>query len=218
MGLWYIMMRDLFFSLICSYLLGSIAFGYIFIKLCGGGDLRDQGSGNIGSTNALRIGGKKIAIATLLADAAKGFVAIMIGKLVQSHCPPISWNISAEFIIFLHGFLAIIGHIFPIFLHFRGGKGVATFAGVLLAFSPILGLVFIISWLVVAFISQYSSLAALISVWLCCDAAAITYNSASLSALFICTALIVTFCHRSNISRLIARDEPKIRTKSNANK
>lgn len=204
---------EIIFTLSLAYLLGSIPFGYIFTKLYGFGDLRTKGSGNIGATNALRVGGRKLAIFTLLADAAKGLAAIWLGRIAYAHGAPLPWPIETDFIIMLHGALAILGHIFPIFLKFHGGKGVSTFIGALAAFSPALALIFIACWLIIAFISRYSSLAALISIWICCDIIAIKYTNLPISILFMLIAVLISYCHRENIKRLIAGCENKIGAK-----
>lgn len=208
-------MYEIILSLSLAYLVGSVPFGFIFAKLYGLGDLRSHGSGNVGATNALRVGGRKLAILTLLGDAAKGSASIWLGHFAAAHGAHLPWPLRPDALSFLHGCMAILGHIFPIFLKFRGGKGVATFLGTLLGFSPLLALVFICSWLAAAFVSKYSSLAALIAIWLCCDLVTLTYGYPPLSVLFMGIAIIITLCHRANIARLLTGREHKIKGKAN---
>jgi glycerol-3-phosphate acyltransferase PlsY len=140
-------------AIIAAYLLGSVPFAIIASKLFGLADPRSYGSGNPGATNVLRSGNKKAALFTLIGDGFKGWLAVFIAQ-------------QAEFSNAVTGLIALavfFGHLFPIFLKFKGGKGVATAAGVLLALNPILGLAVLATWLLVAYVSRYSSLAALIA-------------------------------------------------------
>ncbi|MCV6599571.1 MAG: glycerol-3-phosphate 1-O-acyltransferase PlsY [Alphaproteobacteria bacterium] len=180
-----------------GYAFGSIPFGLIFAKLLGHGDIRKIGSGNIGATNALRTGSKKLALLTLICDMLKGVAPVLIAK---SCCP--------EYII-IAGIGAIIGHCFPIWLRFKGGKGVATTLGVLLAISPILGLLVCLTWLVVAITFKISSLSALVAILL-----APIYNFFLLdeksAILAMGITIIVWLRHKDNIIRIIKREEKKI--------
>ena len=137
--------------LVVGYLLGSIPFGLLLTKFFGGIDVRTIGSGNIGATNVLRTGNKKLAAATLLLDALKGTAAVLIG-----------WKWGASFAL-IAGFGAFLGHIFPVWLKFKGGKGVATFLGIALGFAWKAALVFAVAWLAVAYVTRFSSLAALVA-------------------------------------------------------
>ena len=188
-----------------GYLLGSIPFGLLATRLGGAGDIRKIGSGNIGATNVLRTGRRGLAAATLVLDAAKGAAAVLIARYF--------WGNDAALIA---GVLAFLGHCFPVWLNFKGGKGVAVFIGVLLGLAWPVGVIFCLVWLVIAFAQRYSSLAAL--------TAAVTapifayviglYDSAvdgpKLAAVTAVLALILVFNHRANIGRLLSNTEPKI--------
>lgn len=182
--------------LVLGYLLGSIPFGLVITKAAGLGDIRTVGSGNIGATNVLRTGRKDLALATLLLDGGKGAVAVVIAHALGWH-PEVA------------GAAAFLGHCFPVWLKFRGGKGVATFLGTLLALWFPAGVFACATWLAVAFIGRYSSLAALIA------AAATPFAlfamgkpAFSLAALFMTGLIFVR--HRANIDRLLRGEEPKI--------
>ena len=181
-----------------GYLLGSIPFGLLLTKLFQAGDLRSIGSGNIGTTNVLRTGRKDLAAATLLLDGGKGAVAVLLASY---------WFAPDAAII--AGMMAVIGHNFPVWLKFEGGKGVATTLGVLLAMSWPAGLVTAATWLLVALVLRYSSLAALVSF-----AASPFYmyflgdeNKAVLAVLLAALGIVR---HHANIKRLLAGEEPKI--------
>jgi glycerol-3-phosphate acyltransferase PlsY len=181
-----------------SYLAGSIPFGLILTKAKGHGDIRALGSGNIGATNVLRTGDKKLAFATLLCDAVKGYVPVVIAA---RYAP----DMAAIAVIF-----AVLGHIFPVWLGFRGGKGVATGCGALLAYLWPAALAVIATWLVIAAAFRYSSLAALVAaasapLWTWLFAAT---PEQPLVAVFL--ALIVIARHRGNITRLLRGEEGKI--------
>lgn len=186
-------------AVLCGYLLGSIPFGLIFGWIAGAGDVRKVGSGNIGATNVLRTGKKWAAAATLICDAGKGAVAV---ALARSY-------FSIEFFSVLAGLGALLGHLFPLWLRFKGGKGVATFIGIILALSWQVGLLTCTSWLVTARASRISSLAALVAV-----AATPVYFfllGATLFAAFSALlAVLVVFAHRSNMVRLLRGKEPQI--------
>ena len=141
---------------ITCYLIGSIPFAYIITKLFGFGDIRNIGSGNVGSTNVLRTGNRKLAFIVLLFDILKGFLPLIILKNYLS-------TSTVEIIVYSIASLTIIGHLFPIWLKFKGGKGVATYIGYTLAIDYRFGLIFIFSWLLIALIKKYSSLASIIS-------------------------------------------------------
>jgi glycerol-3-phosphate acyltransferase PlsY len=187
----------LLFTLGVSYLLGSIPFGLLVTRLAGHGDIRKIGSGNIGATNVLRTGSKKLAALTLLLDGAKGAAAVLITQLIIPELAPIA------------GFAALLGHLFPVWLHFKGGKGVATAIGVITALAWPVGLAIIWAWLVVAKFSRYSSLAALVSLGLA-PALAILWNYIDYLWVMVAILLLVIWKHETNIKRLINGTEPII--------
>jgi glycerol-3-phosphate acyltransferase PlsY len=186
-------------ALIFGYLCGSIPFGIILTRLAGTQDLRSIGSGNIGATNVLRTGNKKLAAATLLGDMLKGTAAVALTN----------WALGRDAAI-CAALGAFLGHLLPVWLGFRGGKGVATFIGLLLGFGAWIALLsFCAIWLVVAFASRYSSLAALLAsaatpviLW--------ARGETHLAALFFLLAVLLWIMHRANIARLINGTESKI--------
>ncbi len=180
-----------------GYLLGSVPFGYIFTRIAGAGDIRTVGSGNIGATNVLRTGRKGLALATLLADAGKGLAAVLIAS---------SWGHDAAM---LAGLGAFIGHLFPLWLGFRGGKGVATFIGVIAGVMPLAAVIFCAVWLLVAFLTRYSSLAALVAAALV-PAAAWLLGAPASAGLFAILAALVYWRHHANIRRLLSGEETRI--------
>ena len=185
---------------IFAYLLGSIPFGLILTRLAGLGDVRRIGSGNIGATNVLRTGRKGLAAATLVLDAGKGAVAVAVAR-----------GFGPEFAA-VAALAAVLGHLFPVWLGFKGGKGVATSAGVLLAFNFPVALATIATWLVVALVLRYSSLAALAAavlapIWAWMFGPRATLPIAVVGVI----ALLVVLRHVGNIGRLMRGDETKIR-------
>jgi glycerol-3-phosphate acyltransferase PlsY len=183
---------------VIAYLLGSIPFGLVLTRLAGYGDIRAIGSGNIGATNVLRTGNKTLALLTLVFDCAKGAVAVLIGAQFG---PDIA--VIAAAAVFL-------GHLFPIWLGFRGGKGVATAGGVLLALAWPVGLLAAVTWLVVAFALRYSSLAALAA----CIAAVVAgwlLTDPQRAELITFVAVLVAVRHHANIRRLLRGEESKIK-------
>ena len=181
-----------------GYLLGSIPFGMVITRAMNLGNLREIGSGNIGATNVLRTGNKPAALLTLLLDGGKGAAAVLIGRTV-----------AGEDAAQLAGLMAFIGHCFPIWLGFRGGKGVATFLGLLLALAWPVGIACCLTWLATAALSRISSLSALVA------AASSTFWMLLLgydgsAALALATTLLVVWRHKDNIARLRAGTEPKI--------
>ena len=181
-----------------GYLAGSIPFGILISKLLGLGDLRQVGSGNIGATNVLRTGNKLAAFLTLLFDFSKGICAVLI---VRQYFGEDAVQVSA--------FSALAGHCFPIWLRFRGGKGVATFLGVTLALFFITGIICCFVWLLVALVKKMSSLASLISS-ASAPIAAIFLNQPNAIILLVLMVGIVFFRHKQNIDRIIKGVEPKI--------
>ena len=207
-----------------GYLLGSIPFGLVLTKLAGLGDIRAIGSGNIGATNVLRTGRKDLALATLVLDAGKAGLAYLVGwgathYLVQNHIPlgfqVDLWN-TPQTVGLVAGALAFVGHCFPVWLKFKGGKGVATFIGLLLAAMWQVGLLFALTWLTIAAVFRISSLAALVAAALSpLFVHLMNYGS---FAVGVTSALVVLifWLHRANISRILTGKEPKIGDKKKA--
>ncbi len=187
-------------ALLYGYLLGSVPFGLLLTRMAGLGDVRSIGSGNIGATNVLRTGNKGLAAATLLLDALKGTAAVLLaGGIAQEYGA-------------IAGFGAFLGHIFPLWLNFKGGKGVATYVGVLFALSWQAGLAFVAVWIAVAVSTRYSSLSAFVG----CVAAPLFLWWQGLDgyALTLAVMTIIVFAkHRANISRLLAGTESRIGSK-----
>ena len=183
-----------------SYLLGSIPFGLIYAKIAGLGDVRNIGSGNIGATNVLRTGNKQVAAYTLLSDIAKGSIAVLITNKFFNE-----YSLLSFLIVYL-------GHIFPVWLKFKGGKGVATFIGGILITNYILGLVFLITWGVIAKIFKISSLSAIIAFIVTLVITFVFYDFNLTLLMFFFTVFSI-YTHRDNIKRIISGDESKIKTK-----
>ena len=186
------------------YFFGSIPFAYILPKIFGLGDIRKLGSGNVGATNVLRAGNKLLAIIVLAFDIIKGFVPLFILKNYYH-------NELSEIIILFIGSAAILGHIFPIWLKFKGGKGVATYIGYLFAINYIFGIIFIITWLLIAFLKKYSSLASITSLVLLPLFVMLFSYEKQIIYLLILINLIIISKHYSNIYRLIHKSETKIK-------
>ncbi|MDO1581862.1 glycerol-3-phosphate 1-O-acyltransferase PlsY [Rhizobium oryzicola] len=185
-------------ALALGYLLGSIPFGLLLTKAAGLGDIRSIGSGNIGATNVLRTGNKKLAAATLLLDAFKATAGAVLAAAL--------WGPEAGI---LGGFAAFIGHLFPVWLGFKGGKGVATYIGTLLGVAPAMVLVFALVWLSVAKLSRYSSLSALVAMLVI--PVALWIISAEKVAIAMAIMTIISYWkHKANIERLINGTESKI--------
>ncbi|MCK8464649.1 glycerol-3-phosphate 1-O-acyltransferase PlsY [Aliiroseovarius sp. S1339] len=183
---------------VAGYLLGSIPFGIVMARLFGLGDLRQIGSGNIGATNVLRTGNKPAALLTLLGDAGKGGAAVLVAR-----------TLFAEDAAQVAGFAAFLGHCFPVFLGFKGGKGVATWLGTMLALSFPLGLAACATWLVAALVFRISSLAALVAA-AASPVVALLIGKPALLVLSIALAVLIFARHRANIERLMAGEEPRI--------
>ena len=186
-----------------GYLLGSIPFGLILTRMAGLGDVRNIGSGNIGATNVLRTGHKGLAALTLLLDALKGTAAVLIAEHVGAGAG------IAVLAALLGGLGAFIGHIFPVWLGFKGGKGVATYIGVALGLAWQFAVIFCGLWLLVAFASRFSSLAALVAailtplaVWL--------LGAPAPAMLLAAMSILLILKHRANVDRLLAGQEPRI--------
>ena len=189
-------------AILFGYLLGSIPFGLILTRAAGGPDVRTIGSGNIGATNVLRTGRKGLAAATLICDILKGTAAVLIAAHFYGHDAALA-----------AGFGAFIGHLFPLWLKFKGGKGVATYIGVLIGLVWPAALIFCVVWLVMAWVFRYSSLSALI-------ASAVTPLALWLlgepgpAVLFLVLTAMLWIMHRANIARLMAGTEGKIGAKA----
>jgi glycerol-3-phosphate acyltransferase PlsY len=195
-------------SAIGGYLLGSIPFGLVLTRAAGLGDIREIGSGNIGATNVLRTGRKDIALATLLLDALKAGIALLLARAVAGLAGlPTELQMQAGLIA---GAAAFIGHCFPVWLNFKGGKGVATFFGVLFAGAWPLGIIAGATWLAVATIFRYSSLAALCAAAIA-PIAGLVAGFAWPEVIFtLVLAVLIFFRHSANIARLRAGTEPRI--------
>ena len=183
---------------VLAYLLGSIPFGMILTRAFGAGDLREIGSGNIGATNVLRTGRRGLAAATLVLDGGKGAVAVLIAD-----------RFGSDIAVAAAGF-SVIGHLFPVWLGFKGGKGVATTLGVFLAVAPFTGIIACLVWLLVAFASRYSSLAALVAIGTSPFSTWFLYDPAR-AGLALGLALLVFLRHHENIARLAAGSESPIK-------
>jgi len=198
------MEANYFFLISIVYFFGSIPFAYILPKIFGLGDIRKLGSGNVGATNVLRTGKKSLAIIVLTFDIIKGFAPLFILKNYYN-------NELSEFTVLFIGSVAILGHIFPIWLKFKGGKGVATYIGFLFAINYIFGIIFIITWLLIAFLKKYSSLASIVSLVLLPFFVMWFYYEKYVIYLLILINLIIISKHYSNIYRLINKSETKIK-------
>lgn len=185
-------------SLLLGYAFGSIPFGLILTRAAGTQDIRSIGSGNIGATNVLRTGRKGLAAATLLGDALKGTAAALLAASLIAPQAALPAALGA-----------FLGHLFPVWLGFRGGKGVATFFGVTIALAWPAALVFAVAWLAVAFVSRYSSLAALVASFVTA-LAAFFYGTPETGALLALLATLLWFMHRGNIRRLLDGSEGRI--------
>ncbi|MBI77750.1 MAG: acyl-phosphate glycerol 3-phosphate acyltransferase [Rhodospirillaceae bacterium] len=192
-------------AFIGGYSIGAIPFGLIFTKLSGAGDIRDIGSGNIGATNVLRTGKKGVAAATLLADILKGVFATLLGKMFGPD------------IAVLTATGAFMGHLFPIWLKFKGGKGVATAIGIILSLSWPSGLIAIGIWVMAALLFRFSSLAALLAA-IAAPVAAWWFSSPQFTELFVFISALIWIKHYSNIRRLLKGKESKIGSNVNKNK
>ena len=191
---------DITLVILYSYLLGSIPFGLIYAKIAGLGDVRNIGSGNIGATNVLRTGNKQVAAYTLLSDISKGSIAVLITNKFFNEYSLLSF-------LFVY-----LGHIFPVWLKFKGGKGVATFIGGILITNYILGLVFLITWGVIAKVFKISSLSAIIAFIVTLVVTFVFYDFNLTLLMFFFTVFSI-YTHRDNVNRIISGDESKINTK-----
>lgn len=192
--------ESLLFALLLGYLMGSIPFGFIFARLAGAGDVRQTGSGNIGATNVLRTGKRWAAAATLICDAVKGAAPILIAR---------QFGLDAALVA---GAGAFVGHVFPVWLGFRGGKGVAAFLGITFALDWRVGALVCAVWLVVAAVFRISSLSALVAA----TATPITFvflSEVHLAMFTVMLTVLIFITHRTNIARLLRHKEPRIEFK-----
>ena len=189
---------------IACYLIGSIPFAYILTKLSGSGDVRKIGSGNVGATNVLRTGKKKLAFLVLLFDILKGFLPLIVLKnyFLTS---------SSEIIISSIASFTILGHIFPVWLKFKGGKGVATYIGYISAINFIFGIVFIFLWVLIALIKKYSSLASIVSLIVLPISIYVMQFNKDINLLLFVISIFILIKHYSNILRLFNKTESKIK-------
>lgn len=185
-------------ALAFGYVLGSIPFGLVFTRVAGAGDVREIGSGNIGATNVLRTGKKWAALATLLCDAGKGAAAVILACI---------WH--GEAVAVVAGLGAFLGHLFPVWIGFKGGKGVATFLGVTLALFWPAGLLALATWALAAWIWRMSSLSALIAAVLS-PLYMLAFREPLYATLEIVIAVLILYMHRENIQRILAGEEPRI--------
>jgi glycerol-3-phosphate acyltransferase PlsY len=196
LGLW------LLWSFLIGYLFGSVPFGLILTRMAGLGDVRKIGSGNIGATNVLRTGNKKLAALTLLLDGLKGTAAVLLAD-----------HLFGQGAVLLAGLGAFLGHLFPVWLKFKGGKGVATYIGVFAGLAPAAAGAFCLTWLAVAFASRYSSLAAL-TASVATPAVLLAMKKPEMAALAALMTVMLLIMHRANIRRLLKGEEPKIGAKA----
>ena len=205
------MSSDLLYALaaVGGYLLGSIPFGVLVTRFAGVGDVRAIGSGNIGATNVLRTGRKDLALLTVLGDGGKGLAAVLIARLIASRLfgPD---GVETDWAAAIAGGAAFFGHLFPVWLRFRGGKGVATFFGVLLAAAWPVGALAALAWIGVALVFRISSLAALTAVALAPLFALATDATYPFLLLAVVMGVLVFVRHRANIARLIKGQEPQM--------
>ena len=191
-------------AVVGAYLVGSLSFAVLVSRVMGLDDPRTYGSGNPGATNVLRSGSKKAAALTLLLDAFKGVVPVLLAWRVA---PALGWD---EGVVALVGLGAFLGHLWPVFFRFQGGKGVATAAGVLLAFEPVLGLATLASWLLIAYFFRYSSLAALVSSAFAPFYHALIWGPSEATLCILLMSLLLIWRHEGNIRKLLAGQESKI--------
>ena len=192
-----------FITLALAYLIGSIPFGLLLTRVAGLGDVRSIGSGNIGATNVMRTGRKGLAILTLLLDGGKGYAAVEMAK-----------QTNLGNLVILAGFLAVAAHILPVWLHFKGGKGVATTIGVFFGLDWVLGAIICVIWLLAFLLMKISSLASMLSIGYS-PIVAYLLDGDSTTILCLTLAAVIIFTHRHNISRLLRGTEPRFSSRTN---
>ena len=187
---------ELILIISCSYLMGSIPFGYLLTKIFLKKDIRDIGSGNIGATNALRTGNKLIGYSTLTLDVLKAVLPVIFIKFNYPEY------------IYVSSLSVFIGHVFPLWLKFKGGKGVATYVGILFCINILFGLLFISTWLILYFIFKYSSLSSLLAT-LSIPAYILFFLSGQNIIFFLIILVLIFYTHKENVKRLINKEESK---------
>ena len=191
-----------------AYLIGSLSFAVIVSRVMGLSDPRTYGSGNPGATNVLRSGNKAAALLTLAFDALKGYLPVLAAWQLQ---PQIGWG---ELTIGLVGLAAFLGHLWPIFFRFQGGKGVATAAGVLMALNPLLGAATLATWLIIAFFTRYSSLAAIVAAAFAPFFQLLNWGASAMVLPISVMSLLLVWRHEANIRKLLAGTESKLGQKA----
>ncbi len=195
-------------AVVAAYLIGSLSFAVIVSRLMGLSDPRSYGSGNPGATNVLRSGNKKAAVLTLLFDALKGFIPVLAAQQLAAR---FGWG---ETTIGFVGLAAFLGHLWPVFFRFQGGKGVATAIGVLLALVPVMAGVTLLVWLAVAYLTRYSSLAAIVAAAFVPFGQLLTYGASPVVLAITVMSLLLVYRHAGNIRKLMAGTESKIGQKA----
>lgn len=191
---------EIFIIIFYSYILGSVPFGLIYTKFAGEGDIRNIGSGNIGATNVLRTGNKKIALLTLLSDISKGSITVLITNKFFPEYTLLSFMI------------VYLGHIFPVWLKFKGGKGVATFIGGIIIINYILSIIFLITWFLIARVFKISSISAIAAFIVTLLSTFVLYEQNLFLLMFFFTIFSI-YTHRDNINRIMSGKESRIKTK-----
>lgn len=188
-----------FIFFVVAYLIGSIPFGLLFYRMSSGKDIRKHGSGNIGTTNAFRAGGKVIGILTMVGDITKGAIVVFLAKNFFPQEPEIA---------IYSGFLAILGHVFSIWLRFKGGKGVATTLGVVMSLNAAIGIVAIVSMIIILLLTRIVSVASMLTA---CVATlyTVSLHSKDMLIMMIAVTVLILYCHRDNIKRLYQGKEKK---------
>ena len=197
-----------FFAAVAAYLIGSLSFAVIVSRVMGLSDPRSYGSGNPGATNVLRSGNKAAAVLTLVFDALKGYVPVLLVQLYGAA------HGLGEGTVALVGLAAFIGHLWPVFFHFKGGKGVATAAGVLLAFNPLLGALTLLTWIIIAVFFRYSSLAAIVSAAFAPLYQLLIWGPGWVAMAIVVMSLLLVWRHAANIQKLLAGTEGKLGQKA----
>ena len=197
-------------AVLVAYLVGSLSFAVIVSRVMGLADPRSYGSGNPGATNVLRTGKRSAAVLTLVLDALKGYLPVFAALLLA---PRLGWGTGTVAAV---GLAAFLGHLWPLFFGFKGGKGVATAAGVLMAFNPLLGLATVLTWAIVAAFSRYSSLASLAAAFFAPFYQLLIWNADGTAVAIIVISLLLVWRHEANIRKLIAGTESRLGQKAPA--
>jgi glycerol-3-phosphate acyltransferase PlsY len=200
------------FVVLLAYLLGSIPFGYLIVKLSGAGDVRETGSGGTGATNVTRRAGKRAGLSTLLLDALKGAAAVLFARLIFEGSPGANWLVAAS------AFAVVMGHVFPVWLNFRGGKGVATGLGAFVVLAPLALLCVLPVFIIVVWATRYVSLGSItaaalmpLAVWILGGGNGLGGDTISTLAAATAGGALIIFMHRANIGRLLRGEESKLK-------